>query len=155
MYVSSSDTREASATKKGLPSALTSAHDLKSILLGPSAERYPRPSTPYFPRSLFFATAPAATAGAVRRAEDRPPGHADYTYLRKYGIRDPRGGGRGRARLTAPAVAAAAVAKKWLSARYGVVVRGYLSQLRPNQIDFKSLDDVGAQRNPFFVAERA
>src|SRR5690348_16670683 len=81
------------------------------------------------------------------------PGHADYTYLRKYGIRDPRGGGRSSARLTAPAVAAGAVAKKWLRERYGVVVRGYLSQLGPNRVEFKSWDDVGAEGNPFFVAD--
>ena len=79
------------------------------------------------------------------------PGHADYTYLRKYGIRDPRGGGRSSARLTAPAVAAGAIAKKWLRERHGVVVRGYLSQLGPNRIDFKSWDDIDA--NPFFVAD--
>src|SRR6478736_2139408 len=60
------------------------------------------------------------------------PGHADYTYLRKYGIRDPRGGGRSSARLTAPAVAAGAVAKKWLKEHYGVDVRGYISQIGPN-----------------------
>jgi len=81
------------------------------------------------------------------------PGHADYTYLRKYGIRDPRGGGRASARLTAPAVAAGAVARKWLKERYGAVVRGYLSQLGPNKIDFKSWDDVNAEGNPFFVAD--
>ncbi|HXS53907.1 MAG TPA: chorismate synthase [Usitatibacter sp.] len=81
------------------------------------------------------------------------PGHADYTYLRKYGIRDPRGGGRSSARLTAPAVAAGAVAKKWLYQRYGVVVRGYLSQLGPNRVEFKSWEDVGAEGNPFFVAD--
>ena len=81
------------------------------------------------------------------------PGHADYTYLKKYGIRDPRGGGRSSARLTAPAVAAGAVAKKWLREKYGVEVRGYLSQLGPNVIDFKSWDDVGAEGNPFFVAD--
>jgi chorismate synthase len=79
------------------------------------------------------------------------PGHADYTYLRKYGIRDPRGGGRSSARLTAPAVAAGAIAKKWLRERYGVAVRGYLSQLGPNRIDFKSWDDI--EGNPFFVAD--
>src|SRR6186713_2258261 len=83
------------------------------------------------------------------------PGHADYTYLAKYGIRDPRGGGRSSARLTAPAVAAGAVAKKWLKERHGVVVRGYLSQLGPNRVDFKSWDDVSAEGNPFFVADRA
>ena len=79
------------------------------------------------------------------------PGHADYTYLRKYGIRDPRGGGRSSARLTAPAVAAGAVAKKWLRERHGINVRGYLSQLGPNKIDFKRWEDVDA--NPFFVAD--
>src|SRR6478672_8757957 len=83
------------------------------------------------------------------------PGHADYTYLRKYGIRDPRGGGRSSARLTAPAVAAGAVAKKWLRERYGVVVRGYLSQLGPNKVDFKRWEDVEAEGNPFFVADVA
>src|SRR5687767_6426300 len=83
------------------------------------------------------------------------PGHADYTYLKKYGIRDPRGGGRSSARLTAPAVAAGAVAKKWLRERYGITVRGYLSQLGPNKVDFKSWDDVAAEGNPFFVADRA
>src|SRR3954470_5734751 len=79
------------------------------------------------------------------------PGHADYTYLKKYGIRDPRGGGRSSARLTAPAVAAGAVAKKWLRERYGIAVRGYLSQLGPNRIEFKTWDDVN--ENPFFVAD--
>src|SRR5687767_1435852 len=102
----------------------------------------------------------------IRNVDQRPkdydkiaksfrPGHADYTYLKKYGIRDPRGGGRSSARLTAPAVAAGAVAKKWLAERYGVTVRGYLSQLGPNKVDFKSWDDVDAEGNPFFVADRA
>ena len=57
------------------------------------------------------------------------PGHADYTYWMKFGQRDYRGGGRSSARLTAPIVAAGAVAKKWLSERYGVVVRGYCAQI--------------------------
>ncbi len=81
------------------------------------------------------------------------PGHADYTYLKKYGIRDPRGGGRSSARLTAPAVAAGAVAKKWLREKYGVEIRGYLSQLGPNKVGFKSWDDVCVEGNPFFVAD--
>jgi chorismate synthase len=81
------------------------------------------------------------------------PGHADYTYLRKYGIRDPRGGGRSSARLTAPAVAAGAIAKKWLRERYGVAVRGYLSQLGPNKIAFKNWEDVNT--NAFFVPDNA
>src|SRR5487761_2055414 len=59
------------------------------------------------------------------------PGHADYTYWQKYGIRDHRGGGRASARETAVRVAAGAIAKKWLNQRYGVVIRGYLSRLGP------------------------
>ncbi|MBI3356430.1 MAG: chorismate synthase [Nitrospirae bacterium] len=78
------------------------------------------------------------------------PGHADYTYWQKYGIRDYRGGGRASARETAVRVAAAAIAKKWLREKYGVVVRGYLSQLGPHEVPFKSWDAVGG--NPFFSA---
>jgi len=78
------------------------------------------------------------------------PGHADYTYLQKYGIRDYRGGGRQSARETAVRVAAAAIAKKWLRTRYGVLVRGCMAQLGPIEIPFKTWDAVGA--NPFFAA---
>ena len=76
------------------------------------------------------------------------PGHADYTYWQKYGIRDYRGGGRQSARLTAPMVAAGAVAKKWLRERCGIQVRGYMSQLGPNKIAFK--DWAVVHDNPFF-----
>ncbi len=79
------------------------------------------------------------------------PGHADYTYWQKYGIRDYRGGGRASARETAVRVAAAAIARKWLREKYGVVVRGYLSQLGPHEVPFKAWDAVNA--NPFFVAD--
>src|SRR5512134_914841 len=78
------------------------------------------------------------------------PGHADYTYLQKYGIRDYRGGGRQSARETAVRVAAAAIAKKWLRQKYGIVVHGHLVQLGPVRIPFRSWDDVS--ENPFFVA---
>jgi chorismate synthase len=78
------------------------------------------------------------------------PGHADYTYWQKYGIRDHRGGGRASARETAVRVAAAAIAKKWLHEKYGVVIRGYLSQLGPLEAPFKSWAEVG--KNPFFSA---
>src|SRR5574340_703430 len=71
-------------------------------------------------------------------AETFRPGHADYTYWHKYGIRDPRGGGRSSARLTAPIVGAGAVAKKWLKERYGVEIRGYLTELGPIEVPFKS-----------------
>ena len=77
------------------------------------------------------------------------PGHADYTYWMKYGQRDYRGGGRSSARLTAPIVAAGAVAKKWLAARYGVTVRGYCAQIGDVVIPFESHDDVNG--NPFFA----
>lgn len=77
------------------------------------------------------------------------PGHADYTYWKKYGVRDPRGGGRSSARLTAPTVAAGAIAKKWLELEYGVNIRGYMSQLGPMPIPFQSWDYVA--QNPFYA----
>ena len=77
------------------------------------------------------------------------PGHADYTYWRKYGLRDPRGGGRSSARLTAPMVAAGAVAKKWLREQYGTVVRGCLTQLGEIEIPFFAWEL--AEANPFFA----
>ena len=76
------------------------------------------------------------------------PGHADYTYSQKYGVRDYRGGGRSSARETAARVAAGAIAKKWLSERYGVTVRGYMSQLGEIEIPFETWDVVND--NPFF-----
>ncbi|GIL04778.1 chorismate synthase [Betaproteobacteria bacterium PRO7] len=81
------------------------------------------------------------------------PGHADYTYWRKYGARDPRGGGRSSARLTAPMVAAGAVAKKWLRERYGTRVRGCLQQLGEIEIAFVAWEH--AERNPFFAPNEA
>jgi chorismate synthase len=81
------------------------------------------------------------------------PGHADYTYWRKYGLRDPRGGGRSSARLTAPMVAAGAVAKKWLRLQHGTLVRGHLLQLGTVEVPFAAWDDV--ERNPFFAADAA
>jgi len=79
------------------------------------------------------------------------PGHADYVYWQKYGIRDYRGGGRSSARETAVRVAAAAIAKKWLHARYGVVIRGHMAQLGPVEIPFKQWEVVG--ENSFFSAD--
>ena len=77
------------------------------------------------------------------------PGHADYTYWHKYGLRDPRGGGRSSARLTAPMVAAGAVAKKWLQARHGTTFLGWMSQLGPIAIPFE--DEAQIPLNPFFA----
>ena len=76
------------------------------------------------------------------------PGHADYTYWQKYGIRDPRGGGRSSARETTMRVAAGVIAKKWLAQRHGVTVRGYLSQLGP--ITPEGFDWDVVEDNPFF-----
>src|SRR5688572_14471097 len=81
------------------------------------------------------------------------PGHADYTYLQKYGVRDYRGGGRQSARETAVRVAAGAIAKKWLRERHGVVIRGYLAQLGPIEVPFGSWEAVNG--NPFFAADPA
>ena len=78
------------------------------------------------------------------------PGHADFTYFNKYGARDPRGGGRSSARLTAPTVAAGAIAKKWLAEHFGIKVRGYMSQLGPITMPFVSWDHV--PNNPFYAA---
>jgi chorismate synthase len=77
------------------------------------------------------------------------PGHADYTYWHKYGVRDPRGGGRSSARLTAPMVAAGAVAKHWLAHAYGMRFRGCMTQIGDLTIPFESWDHVGD--NPFFA----
>ena len=84
-------------------------------------------------------------------AEKFRPGHADYTYWQKYGIRDLRGGGRASARETVVRVAAGAIAKKWLKERYGVAVRGYLAQVGKIRIGFASWADVDG--NPFFAPD--
>jgi len=81
------------------------------------------------------------------------PGHADYTYWRKYGRRDPRGGGRSSARLTAPMVAAGAVARKWLRLHHGTVIRGCMQQLGPIEIPFVAWED--AESNAFFAPDAA
>jgi chorismate synthase len=79
------------------------------------------------------------------------PGHADYTYTQKYGIRDYRGGGRSSARETAMRVAAGAIAKKWLKVRYGIEIRGYMAQLGPIRAERLEWDQV--HQNPFFCPD--
>lgn len=79
------------------------------------------------------------------------PAHADYTYNQKYGFRDYRGGGRSSARETAMRVAAGAIAKKFLQTRYGIQVRGYLSQLGPIKAEVVDWDIV--ETNPFFCPD--
>jgi chorismate synthase len=86
-------------------------------------------------------------------AETFRPGHADYTYTQKYGFRDPRGGGRSSARLTAPIVGAGAIAKKWLAEKYGIVIRGYMSALGPIDIPFESWEAI--DNNAFFSPNAA
>jgi chorismate synthase len=78
------------------------------------------------------------------------PGHADYTYQQKYGIRDYRGGGRSSARETAVRVAAGAVAKKWLKEKYGIQIRGFLSQLGEIDIPFENWDALNNPENKLF-----
>ena len=79
------------------------------------------------------------------------PGHADYTYFEKYGIRDYRGGGRSSARETAVRVAAGAIAKKYLRERYNISIRGYLSQIGGVKAEKIELSQV--ENNPFFFAD--
>ena len=79
------------------------------------------------------------------------PGHADYTYQQKYGIRDYRGGGRASARETCMRVAAGAIAKKYLKEKFGIIIRGYLSQLGPIKIEHKSWNEV--ENNVFFCPD--
>jgi len=81
------------------------------------------------------------------------PGHADYTYWHKYGIRDHRGGGRSSARLTAPVVGAAAIAKKWLQEKYGTVIRAHMAALGEIAIPFSDWQYV--PDNPFFAPDAA
>jgi chorismate synthase len=78
------------------------------------------------------------------------PGHADYTYHQKYGLRDPRGGGRASARLTAPMVGAGAVARKWLKATYGTSFVGHMTQMGEIEIPFEGEEHI--PNNPFFAA---
>ena len=79
------------------------------------------------------------------------PGHADYAYQQKYGIRDHRGGGRASARITVATVAAGAIARKWLRERIGVSVAGYLTQIGPHRLE--CVDAGAARANPFFCAD--
>jgi chorismate synthase len=79
------------------------------------------------------------------------PGHADYTYQQKYGIRDYRGGGRSSARETAMRVAAGGIAKKYLAERYGVRIRGYVAQIGEHRLALK--DWTVVEQNPFFCGD--
>jgi len=102
------------------------------------------------PIALLIRNQDARSRDYANIAETFRPGHADYTYWQKYGVRDHRGGGRQSARETAVRVAAGAVARKWLAERHGVSIHGHLTQLGAVPVPFESLAHVDA--NPFFVA---
>lgn len=103
------------------------------------------------PIGLLIRNQDARSSDYGELADTFRPGHADYTIWHKYGIRDPRGGGRASARLTAPMVAAGAIAKKWLALTYGTRVRAYLAQLGPISIPFRNWDAVAG--NAFFAPD--
>ncbi|AKQ55122.1 chorismate synthase [Bordetella hinzii] len=105
------------------------------------------------PIGLLIRNTDARSKDYSNIADTFRPGHADYSYWKKFGQRDPRGGGRSSARLTAPTVAAGAIAKKWLAREHGTRVRGYMSQLGPIEIPFVSWDDV--PNNPFYAPNAA
>jgi chorismate synthase len=102
------------------------------------------------PIALLIRNEDARSKDYANIADTFRPGHADYTYWQKYGIRDYRGGGRQSARETAVRVAAGAIARKWLGERYGVKIRGHLAQIGARPIPFQSWDHVDA--NAFFAA---
>jgi chorismate synthase len=100
------------------------------------------------PIALLIRNTDAKSKDYAEIADQFRPAHADYTYWHKYGLRDPRGGGRSSARETTMRVAAAVIAKKWLAERHGIRVRGHLAQLgeiRPRSFDWDVVED-----NPFF-----
>jgi chorismate synthase len=100
------------------------------------------------PIALLVRNTDARSKDYAKIAAQFRPGHADYTYWQKYGIRDPRGGGRSSARETTMRVAAAVIAKKWLGERHGIAVRACVNQIgeiTPRAFGWQSVED-----NPFF-----
>jgi len=100
------------------------------------------------PIALLVRNTDARSRDYEKIADRFRPGHADYTYWQKYGVRDPRGGGRASARETTMRVAAGTIARKWLAERHGVRIRGWLSQLG-DQVPAGFDPDV-IETNPFF-----
>ena len=95
-----------------------------------------------------------ARSGDYEKIKDRfRPGHADYTYQQKFGLRDPRGGGRSSARETVMRVAAGAIARKYLAGRLGVRIHGYLSRI--GALELEPVDAAAAYDNPFFCPDPA
>src|SRR5205814_3817728 len=100
------------------------------------------------PIALLIRNEDARSKDYSNIADTFRPGHADYTYWQKYGIRDYRGGGRQSARETAVRVAAGGIARQWLFERHGVEIRGHMTQLGEHAIPFEGFEHVDA--NPFF-----
>jgi chorismate synthase len=105
------------------------------------------------PIALLIRNTDARSKDYTAIAEQFRPGHADYTYWQKYGLRDPRGGGRSSARETTVRVAAAVIAKKWLAEKYGIAVRGHLAQI--GEITPRSFDPSAIEGSPFFWPDAA
>ncbi len=105
------------------------------------------------PIALLIRNTDARSKDYSEIAHNFRPGHADYTYWAKYGIRDYRGGGRSSARETTMRVAAGVIAKKWLAQKFGITVRGWLAQLGP--LTPKKFDWVSVDANPFFWPDAA
>ena len=100
------------------------------------------------PIALLVRNTDARSKDYANIAAQFRPGHADYSYWQKYGIRDPRGGGRSSARETTMRVAAAVIARKWLAEKYGVRVQGWLSQI--GEVVPRGFDASVIEGNPFF-----
>ena len=110
------------------------------------------------PIALLIRNVDARSKDYAELADTFRPGHADYTYWHKYGLRDPRGGGRSSARETTMRVAAAVIAKKWLAEKFGVRVRGHLAQigaLVPRLPADGTIDWAAVEANPFFWPDAA
>ncbi len=105
------------------------------------------------PIALLIRNTDARSKDYAAIASQFRPGHADYTYWQKYGLRDPRGGGRSSARETTMRVAAGVIAKKWLAERFGVTVRGHLARI--GDIVPRSHDAAAVEANPFFWPDAA
>src|SRR5688572_29114767 len=100
------------------------------------------------PIALLIRNTDAKSKDYAKIAEQFRPGHADYTYWHKYGVRDPRGGGRSSARETAVRVAAAVVAKKWLAEKFAITIRGHVAQI--GDVVPRGFDAAAIEGNPFF-----
>lgn len=101
------------------------------------------------PIALLIENTDARSKDYGNIAEQFRPGHADYTYFKKYGFRDYRGGGRSSARETTMRVAAGAIAKKYLREQFGIEIKGWLAQLGPIRTD-QQMDLGEVENNPFF-----